>query len=347
MKDKRQYWIIPVFSVAVFLLYAGCGADVEELEAELLYGSRNQRLEAARELSERGIVEILVLGLQDTDEAVRRRVVEELRSQGEAAVGSVLELMQRRPNNVELLAAGVEVLEAAGNAAREGVVESGLSGGPREVDLAYRVLRKLPDSGADLDRLLADDQRTAWLLQSGDPAVRLELLDRLAADDKAELEALLKAFSNDTVDLYTLAPQLESVPDPLPGEAGFGPPGAGLELLNNLTALELELLLHRRELRQLIQVPPELAADDYYETVPWSVFNDNFEAGVRRCLESSEAVENLPPVEVARLCRHLSRTYSLTAEAYPDNAGSRRLLAEAALFAELADELERPAGEGG
>ncbi|OGD72024.1 MAG: hypothetical protein A2Y64_08225 [Candidatus Coatesbacteria bacterium RBG_13_66_14] len=345
-----------IAAVSAALVFSGCSRSIEDLAEDLRAGDWRERMAAVEEFADRGLMDYAALGLADDDSRVRNTAIGRLAGMGDEAVPAILAVLVGHPEDETTLAASVEVLEKLGTRALDGVLEAVWRGDTGEAEMGYLILRRVRGAGEELERMLSEPKAVVRLLKSELPRVRISAIGDLVTRDPEYLERLLDLFSDGRVAQYTAAAAVESAPDPLPGADLFGPPGAGLNVLNNFTALSLNLFIHRQRLlaagedeslRDGMAGSADPVYMTYYDEVPWRVFHENCARAAERVAAGGGAFENLTLDQFVELTGELSAFYHAVSEAHFDFEGSARLLEYSKEFALLRGEVAALVGGGG
>ncbi len=348
-----RHGLLAVVSAA--LLFSGCTRSIEDLAEDLRTGDWRERMSAVEEFADRGLVDYAALGLADDDSRVRNTAIERLTAMGDEAVPAILTVLQGYPEDETTLAASVEVLENLGTPALDGVLDAVWRGSTGEAEMGYLILRRVRGAGDELERMLSDPAAVVRLLKSELPRVRISAIGDLVTREPEYLERLLDLFSDGLAGRYMEAAAGPwSVP--FPGTEVFGEPGAGTQILNNFTALSLNLFIHRHRLlaagedeslRDGLAGSTEPVYMTFYDEVPWRVFYSNCARAGEKVRISGEAVEGLTLDQVEEVMGELSAFYHAVSEAHFDFEGSARLLEYSKEFAILRGEIAALAGGGG
>ncbi|MCX7022282.1 MAG: hypothetical protein NTW26_08455 [bacterium] len=342
-------------AVSAALIFSGCTRSIEDLEEDLRTGDWQERMSAVEEFADRGLVEYAALGLADDDSRVRNTAIGRLTGMGDEAVPAILAVLQGHPEDETTLAASVEVLENLGAPALDGVLDAVWRGETGEAEMGYLIVSRVRGAGDELERMLSEPTVVVRLLKSEIPRVRVSVIGDLVTYDADYLERLLDLFSDGLAGQYMAAAAGESPPDTIPGAEDFGPPGAGANVLNNFTALSLNLFIHRQRLlaagedeslRAGLAGSAEPVYMTFYDEVPWRVFYENCISAAERVTKSGESFENLTLEQFAEMMGELSTFFHAVSEAHFDFEGSARLLEYSKKFAVLRGEIAALAGGG-
>jgi hypothetical protein len=348
-----RYGLLAVVSAA--LLFSGCTRSIEDLADDLRTGDWRERMSAVEEFADRGLVDYAALGLADDDSRVRNTAIERLTAMGDEAVPAILTVLQGNPEDETTLAASVEVLENLGTPALDGVLDAVWRGSTGEAEMGYLILRQVRGAGDELERMLSEPAAVVRLLKSELPRVRISAIGDLVTREPEYLERLLDLFSDGLAGQYMEAAAANPAPETVPGAELFGQPGAGTQILNNFTALSLNLFIHRHRLlaagedeslRAGLAGSTEPVYMTFYDEVPWRVFYSNCVRAGERVRMDGEAVEGLTLDQVEEVMGELSAFYHAVSEAHFDFEGSARLLEYSKEFAILRGEIAALAGGG-
>ncbi len=340
---------ILTLSLLVVLLL-GCAPSVEELEEQLHNGDWRERYDAIKEVRERGLTDLLLLGLTDPESHVRNTAIDGLVEQGEEAVEPLLARLEANPTNKLLLVSAVRVLSQLGDNAVARVARQARFGSDLEAETAFLILADVPEAEEALGELLAKPDFLLKLLRSTSVEVRITALKQLFLTDDALFGKVFEGYFTDEVIAYEKASPLTEPIEPFPGGERFGQPLSGEKPLENFTALTLALDKHRRE---LIRLPIEEAMywvegfdteepqyEEWYAAAPWGIFLENCAATGEKLLESGRIDEELTEL-LDRLYSELSLTLTIASGAQPTLAGSYELVRQSLRFAYLRGDLIR------
>jgi len=348
-----RYSLIAAVSAA--LVFSGCTRSIEDLEEDLRTGDWQERMSAVDEFADRGLMDYAALGLADDDSRVRNTAIGRLTGMGDEAVPAILAVLQGHPEDETTLAASVEVLENLGTRALDGVLDAVWRGETGEAEMGYLIVSRVRGAGDELERMLDEPTVVVRLLKSELPRIRISVIGDLVTYDAEYLEKLLDLFSDGRAGQYMEAAAMPIPPEPLPGAEGFGPPGAGMNVLNNFTALSLNLFIHRQRLlaagedESLRAGMAGSAAPvymTYYDEAPWRPFYENCVRAAERVTANGEPFEDLTLDQIAEMMGELSGFYHAVSEAHFDFEGSARLLGYSKQFALLRGEIVALAGGG-
>jgi hypothetical protein len=344
-----------IAAVSAALIFTGCTRSIEDLAEDLQTGDWRERMSAVEEFADRGLVDYTALGLADDDSRVRNTAIARLTAMGDEAVPAILTVLQGHPEDETTLAASVEVLENLGAPALDGVLDAVWRGDTGEAEMGYLIVSRVRGAGDELERMLSEPTVVVRLLRSELPRVRIAVIGDLVTRDAEYLEKLLDLFSDGLAGQYEEAATAKPTPEPVPGEEEFGLPGAGTQVLNNFTALSLNLFIHRQRLLAAGE-DESLRADlagrtepvymTYYDQAPWRVFYENCIRAAQKVKERGEPFEGLTLDQFVEMTGELSGFYHAVSEAHFDFEGSARLLGFSKDFALLRGEIEAQAGGG-
>ncbi len=352
---RRNIWTDLVLAALIIFL-AGCSRSIEDLAEDLRTADWRERRSAVEEFADRGLVEYAVRGLADDDSRVRNTAVERLSRMGDDAVQPIINLLQLYPEDETTLAASVEVLENLGTRALEGVLDAVWRGTEKEAEMGYLIVSRIRGAEYELERMLSVPSVAVRLLRSELPRIRISVLADLVTYDAEYLTLLLDLFSDGRAPQYMAAAVMEDSPEPTPGAEGFGPLEGGTNLLNNFTALCLNLFIHRHRLlaavedeglRTEMEGPVEPVYISFYDVAPWHPFYSNCVRAAERVMERGRPIEGLTLDQLEDMLGDLSAYYHAVSEAHFDFEGSAKLLGRSKEFALLRGVIAELAVEAG